>query len=254
MKRPMLRHGRSRLRKKYNGLCPEGVGRVGCHEEEVLVKRRVGLWGSAAVALVAVMGWAAPLGWAQTAGQLVLEDFRAKEADGFPSNWENESQRSEAKARSAYKVQADQNGGFLAVRDADQRIKKKKIDWDPKAYPVLTWRWRLHKAPASGDPLAILYVSLDTDFYFIPVFTKYVWSVSKPEGTLVEGGMFSGAEMVVQSGTKPLGEWVEEKVNVYQDFKRIHDHEPASKAWGISIFCPPGVEIDFGPIVASTQQ
>ncbi len=188
---------------------------------------------------------------ARAAGQLVLEDFQSKEADGFPSNWENESQRSESRARSAYKVQSADGGGFLAVRDADQRIKKKKIDWDPKAYPVLTWRWRLQKAPATGDPLAILYVSLDTDFYFIPVFTKYVWSVAKAEGTLTEGGMFSGAEIVAQSGTKSIGEWVEEKMNVYEDFKRIHQHEPAPKAWGISIFCPPGVEIDFGPIVAS---
>ncbi len=187
----------------------------------------------------------------RAAGPLILEDFQSKEADGFPSDWENESQRSESRARSAYKVQSGDGGGFLAVRDADQRIKKKKIDWDPKAYPVLTWRWRLQKAPATGDPLAILYVSLDTDFYFIPVFTKYVWSVAKAEGTLTEGGMFSGAEIVAQSGTKPIGEWVEEKMNVYEDFKRIHQHEPAPKAWGISIFCPPGVEIDFGPIVAS---
>ncbi len=215
--------------------------------------KAMGVWcGTALWAVGLLVGVASPV-YAQAPGQLVLEDFRSKEADGFPTNWENESQRSESRARSAYKVQADERGGFLAVRDADQRIKKKKIDWDPKAYPVLTWRWRLHKVPATGDPLAILYVSLDTDFYFIPVFTKYVWSVSKPEGTLVEGGMFSGSEMVVQSGSKPLGEWVEEKINVYQDFKKIHQHEPAPKAWGISIFCPPGVEIDFGPIVASTQ-
>lgn len=213
----------------------------------------IGLWCGAALCAAGLLGGGVSVSHAQTAGQLVLEDFRNKEADGFPTNWENENQRSESRARSAYKVQVENGGGFLAVRDADQRIKKKKIDWDPKAYPVLTWRWRLHKVPTTGDPLAILYVSLDTDFYFIPVFTKYVWSVSKPEGTLVEGGMFSGSEMVVQSGSKALGEWVEEKINVYQDFKKIHQHEPAPKAWGISIFCPPGVELDFGPIVASTQ-
>ncbi len=217
------------------------------------VKMSGTVWIAGVFGIALVAGWGAPMGVAHAAGQLVLEDFRAKEADGFPANWENESQRSAAKARSAYKVQTDDSGGYLAVRDADQRIKKKKIDWDPKAFPVLTWRWRLVKAPPTGDPLAILYVSLDTDFYFIPVFTKYVWSVSKPEGTLVEGGMFSGSEMVVQSGAKPIGEWVEETINVYQDFKKIHQHEPAPKAWGISIFCPPGVEIDFGPIVASAQ-
>ncbi|MGH7218967.1 MAG: DUF3047 domain-containing protein [Nitrospiraceae bacterium] len=182
---------------------------------------------------------------------LVLEDFQVKEADGFPSNWDHESQRSESKGRDAYKVQTENGVNFLAAKDAGQRIKKKKIDWDPKALPVLTWRWRLQKATTDTEPIAAIYASLDIDLMFIPVFTKYVWSATKPEGTLTEGGMFSGSEIVVQSGTKEVGQWFEERVNVYEDFKRIHRHEPAAKAWGISIIAGSGVEIDFGSMVAS---
>jgi hypothetical protein len=140
---------------------------------------------------------------------------------------------------------------FLAAKDAGQRIKKKKIDWDPKAFPILTWRWRLQKATTENEPIAAIYASLDTDLMFIPVFTKYIWSATKAEGTLTEGGMFSGSEIVVQSGTKDVGHWFEERVNVYEDFKRIHQHEPAAKAWGISIIAGSGVEIDFGSMVAS---
>lgn len=183
---------------------------------------------------------------------LVLEDFQATEVDGFPSNWEHENQRSQSKGRDAYKVQTENGVNFLAAKDAGQRIKKKKIDWDPKAYPVLTWRWRLQKATPENEPVAAIYASLDTDLMFIPVFTKYVWSATKPEGTFTEGGMFSGSEIVVQSGTKEVGHWFEERVNVYEDFKRIHKHEPAAKAWGISIIAGSGVEIDFGSMVAST--
>ena len=182
---------------------------------------------------------------------LVLENFQAKEADGFPMNWENESQRSESKGRDAYKIQTEDGVNFLAAKDAGQRIKKKKIDWDPKAFPVLTWRWRLHKTRMDTEPIAAIYASLDVDLLFIPVFTKYVWSATKPEGTLTEGGIFSGSEIVVQSGTKDLDQWFEERVNVYEDFKRIHKHEPAAKAWGISIVAGPGVEIDFGSMAAS---
>ena len=182
---------------------------------------------------------------------LVLEDFQGKDAEGFPLNWEHENQRSQSKGRDAYKIQTENGVNFLAVRDAGQRIKKKKIDWDPKAFPVLTWRWRLQKATTENEPIAAIYASLDTDLMFIPVFTKYVWSATKPEGTLTEGGMFSGSEIVVQSGTKDVGQWFEERVNVYEDFKRIHQHEPAAKAWGISIIAGPGVEIDFGSMVAS---
>jgi hypothetical protein len=185
--------------------------------------------------------------------RLILEDFQAKEADGFPASWDHESQRSQTKGRDAYKVQTENGANYLSAKDAGQRIKKKKIDWDPKAYPVLTWRWRLNKAAEGTEPLAAIYASLDTDLLFIPVFTKYIWSATKPEGTLTEGGMFSGSEMVVQSGTAPIGQWVEETVNVYEDFKRIHQHEPAAKAWGISIIAGPGVEIDFGPMVATSS-
>jgi DUF3047 family protein len=192
-----------------------------------------------------------PLGWLSVqAQQLVLEDFQTKEADGFPTSWDHESQRSHSKGRDAYKVQSENGINFVSAKDAGQRIKKKKIDWDPKAYPVLTWRWRLNKASEGTDPLAAVYASLDTDLLFIPVFTKYIWSATKPEGTMTEGGMFSGSEIVVQSGTTQLGQWVEERVNAYEDFKRIHQHEPAAKAWGISIVAGPGVEIDFGPMVA----
>lgn len=183
---------------------------------------------------------------------LILENFQAKEADGFPSDWEHENQRSQSKGRDAYKVQTENGVNFLAAKDAGQRIKKKKIDWDPKAFPVLTWRWRLQKAASGNEPIAAIYASLDTDLVFIPVFTKYVWSATKPEGTFTEGGMFSGSEIVVQSGTKDVGQWFEERVNVYEDFKRIHQHEPAPKAWGISIIAGPGVEIDFGSMVASS--
>ena len=182
---------------------------------------------------------------------LVLEDFQLKEPDGFPASWDHENQRSQSKGREAYKVQSENGASFLSAKDAGQRIKKKEIDWDPKAYPVLTWRWRLHKAATGTEPLAAVYASLDTDLLFIPVFTKYIWSATKPEGTLTEGGMFSGSEIVVQSGTKEMEQWFEERVNVYEDFKRIHQHEPAPKAWGISIIAGPGVEIDFGPLVAT---
>jgi Protein of unknown function (DUF3047) len=210
-----------------------------------------GIRGYLAVGLVvcgSLLMAGAPTAQSQT---LVLEDFQGKDAEGFPLNWEHENQRSQSKGRDAYKIQTENGVSFLAVKDAGQRIKKKKIDWDPKAFPILTWRWRLQKAAVDTEPIAAIYASLDTDLMFIPVFTKYVWSAAKPEGTLTEGGMFSGSEIVVQSGTKAVGQWFEERVNVYEDFKRIHKHEPAAKAWGISIIAASGVEIDIGSMVAT---
>ena len=88
---------------------------------------------------------------------------------------------------------------------------------------------------------------------FIPVTTKYVWSRTKPVGTITEGGMSSASEIVMRNGTAPVGEWVDERVNAYVDFKRIHNHEPADKAWGVSLLAGPGVEVDFGTITVHSQ-
>lgn len=98
------------------------------------------IWRSLAIVL-AVCGSAVMQGGVTAQSQsLVLEDFQTKDAEGFPVNWEHENQRSQSKGRDAYKVQTEDGVNFLAVKDAGQRIKKKKIDWDPKAFPVLTWR------------------------------------------------------------------------------------------------------------------
>ena len=185
---------------------------------------------------------------AQSSGLVVLEDFRDKDGDGFPKGWK--AQRSESKAREAYAVQSEQETAFLSATRADQRVYK-RVAWDPKATPIVMWRWRLKTAPAEADLIAAVFVSLDTDLMVIPVATKYVWSGAKAKGTMTEGGLFSSSEIVLRTGLQPIGQWVEERVNAYEDFKRIHKHEPAEQAWGISIQGGHGVEVDFGPITVS---
>ena len=66
---------------------------------------------------------------------LVLEDFQTKDAEGFPLNWEHENQRSQSKGRDAYKIQTEDGVSFLSVKDAGQRIKKKKMIGTPRPFP-----------------------------------------------------------------------------------------------------------------------
>ncbi|MGH7250833.1 MAG: DUF3047 domain-containing protein [Nitrospiraceae bacterium] len=196
---------------------------------------------------------------AQPAGRLVLEDFRTAGVEGLPQGWK--AQRSETKARESYHLRSEQDLEFLAAARADQRVYK-RVAWDPRALPIVTWRWRLKpitvhagKNPSSpeDDVIAAVFVSLDTDLFVIPVATKYVWSFTKAKGSMTEGGLFGAAEIVLRTGPQPVGEWVEERVNAYEDFKRIHGHDPAAQAWGISLLGGPGVEVDFGPIAASSE-
>lgn len=185
---------------------------------------------------------------AQGGASIILEDFRSNDGGGFPQGWK--AQRNESHARQTYTIRSEGDLAYLAAKGADQRVYK-RIAWDPKATPIITWRWRLRSASPTSDVVGAVYVSLDTDLMIIPVANKYVWSVAKATGTTTEGGLFDASEIVIRSGLQPTGEWVEERVNAYEDFKRIHKHEPAAQAWGISLLAGPGVEMDFGPITVS---
>jgi hypothetical protein len=184
-------------------------------------------------------------------GFVVLEDFQDSDAKGFPQGWEG--QRSTVTAHEAYTIQQEEGLFFLSAKSANQRVYTKQIMWDPKTHPVLTWRWRIKSVPDNPEFIAAIYPSLDVDLLFIPVNTKYVWSATLPVGSVKEGGMFSSTEIVIRSGTQPVGEWIEERVNVYEDFLKIHNHKPAARAWGISLLGGPGVEVDFGFIRAQAE-
>jgi len=177
----------------------------------------------------------------------ILEDFSKAEPDGFPQGWQ--ASRSEAATRNAYVVQREGDQTFLKTKGVDSRLRIfKRVAWDPKAYPIVTWRWRVRTPITGPEPAAALFVSLDEDFFGIPVNTKYIWSPNLAKGTVVEGGFFRPAQVVLRTNQDKVGEWLEERVNAYEDFKRIHNHEPAPKAWGISLVTGPGVELDFGSI------
>lgn len=216
--------------------------------------RRMGRVLTFGMATIVVLAGIAPADVRPTSSPsivpVMLEDFRGTTDNGLPAGWK--AQRSESRARETYAQESEGELTFLAARGADQRVYK-KIAWDPKAHPIVTWRWRLRQVPAGADPIAAVFVSLDTDLMVIPVATKYLWSASKAAGTMTEGGVFDASEIVLRSGSQPVGEWVEERVNAYEDFKRIHQHEPAEKAWGISLLGGPGVEIDFGPIAVTAK-
>ena len=223
------------------------------------------IWQPSRVAVIGVVGsillpvLAGTADVAQPVSRLVLEDFRTGSAEGLPQGWK--AQRSETKAREAYRQRSEQDLGFLTATRANQRVYK-RVAWDPRTLPIVTWRWRLKaggeskgEKPATpqDDLIAAVFVSLDTDLLIIPVATKYVWSTTKAKGSMTEGGLFSAAEIVLRTGPQPAGEWVEERVNAYEDFKRIHGHDPAAQAWGISMLGGPGVEVDFGPIAVSPE-
>jgi len=101
--------------------------------------------------------------------------------------------------------------------------------------PVLEWRWRvdsiysgLNETSRDGDDYpARVYVVARRWPAFRSRAINYVWASSQPQGATWENAFASQFMMVaVRSGDERLGEWVTERRNVLEDFRRLHGMEP----------------------------
>jgi len=110
----------------------------------------------------------------------------------------------------------------------------KKMSYSTKEYPVLTWQWRVHKLPEGGketkrkrnDSGAAVYVIFKGHFKLNKII-KYIWSSSLPVGTVTSSPYNPRAKMIVlKSGATNTGEWITEKVNVLEDYKRVFGDNP----------------------------
>jgi hypothetical protein len=152
-----------------------------------------------------------------------------------------------------WKTRSDEDGAVYVVQQSgDQKYLHadakgvavpigKEEEYDVRQYPILTWRWRILALPQggderkkeTGDSAAGVYVVFGG--WPVPKTVKYVWSASLPPGTRLESP-FSGQTKVVvlRSGMDLAGQWVEERVNVLEDYRRFFGEDP-EKARGIAI-------------------
>lgn len=130
----------------------------------------------------------------------------------------------------------------------------REIRIDPRRYPVVRWRWKVESlleksdiARKEGDDYpARLYITFEYEpdkvsfgrrtqyrigrllFGDIPIAAlNYVWDGKAPAGTVADNAYTDFAKMiVVRSGATEVGTWVEERRNVYEDYKRAFGGEP----------------------------
>ena len=129
------------------------------------------------------------------------------------------------------------------------------VDLDPRVYPVLTWRWKVERVLTAADArtrrgddyAARMYVAFRYDpaaatlwertrygFYRVvygryppKVALTYVWDNRLPAGTVLDNAYTHRVKMIVaQSGPALAGRWVEERRNVYEDYRRVVGGEP----------------------------
>jgi len=165
----------------------------------------------------------------ESAGIKEVEDFSRFRSGTFPEGWKSRG----GDGSKVYTVKTDR-GIYLEAKAIHSAISiAKKFEYDLKEYPFLSWQWRVLELPIggderykkAGDSAAAIYVIFPG--YLRPDNIKYVWSASLPIGTTTNSPYNSKTKIVVlRNESSPVGTWVSEKVNVYEDYKRLFGREP----------------------------
>lgn len=172
---------------------------------------------------------------AQAATQgLPLETFERYPAQTFPTEWKVRGD--EEQARTIYRISEENGNHFLHARAEQQAVQiGLEQEFQPTQLPLLRWRWRVQQLPPGGDErhketndsAAGIYVIFDNRL--LPRVIKYVWSATLPVGTRFQSPSYIRMKTVVlETGTNGIGEWREEKVNVYEDYKALFGEEPGT--------------------------
>lgn len=168
------------------------------------------------------------------------ETFQQYPAGVFPSRWKVRG--SEAAAQAVYRIAEEEGNRFLHAYANNQDVQiGLEYTFKPQDYPILRWRWRATQLPTganerakkTNDSAAAVYVIFDS--LLVPRAIKYVWSSTLAIGTRFDSPVYWRAKVVVlQHGPAEPGEWRQETINFYQDYKDLFGFEPG-KVRGIAV-------------------
>jgi hypothetical protein len=159
---------------------------------------------------------------------IFIDDFE----HGLNGDWEVKSYLGYTK----YSVDTTDSGKVLkAESDASASALLYRKQFNPAEYPIISWRWKIDGVLEKGDVTkkegsdfpARLYVLFPTAIPFMPKSINYVWANHLTKGEHRPSVYYKNSIIVaVESGNQYAGLWMEEKRNVYADYKLFFGSEP----------------------------
>ena len=177
---------------------------------------------------------------AEHAECITIADFAADRVGSFPSDWRGRKDAGKA----VYTVREEAGKRFLGAESRGLGIQAAtERQWDLNAYPVLVWSWRARQFPRGGDERAsatndsvvAVYMLVSYSSVRGPKAVKYVWSEKVPVGAALSSNMGLTQVRVLRSGTAGQGTWVEERVDVRDDFKKRFAESATPTPAGIAV-------------------
>lgn len=162
------------------------------------------------------------------AGPLQIDDF----ASGLSAKWEKKVFKGETvyrpgleEGRPAVKAESRASASALIYR----------IPLDPKAYPRLSWSWKVARTIGKGDErtkggddyAARVYVVFPSVLFWKTRAVNYIWANRLPRGAFLPNAYTGNAVMVaVESGDGNAGRWIDEERNLVEDYRRAFGEDP----------------------------
>ncbi|MGH7301353.1 MAG: DUF3047 domain-containing protein [Candidatus Rokuibacteriota bacterium] len=177
-------------------------------------------------------------GAASAAECIALDDFSRGRPGEFPPEWRPRKES----GRPVYSIREE--GGRRFLRGIARRIgiqAGREVAWNLEAYPVLAWSWRPIEFPkdsderesGTNDSAVSVYAVFPTSKVSVKS-VKYIWSRKVPVGTHLTSSTGSTQVRVLRSGGQP-GHWVDEQVNVREDYQRYFGGTEVPNPGGIAV-------------------
>lgn len=170
---------------------------------------------------------------------VALGDFSQGQVGEFPPDWKPRKDV----GRAIYSIEQEGSLRFLHAASWGLGIQAgKEVQWRLEAYPVLAWSWRPlefpkgadeRKAKANDSALAVYAL-----FPHSPVSVKslkYIWSAIVPPGTRLTSSTKLTQVRVLRAGTSGRGQWVQEQVNVLEDYRKAFQAVDVPRPVGIAV-------------------
>jgi hypothetical protein len=170
-----------------------------------------------------------------------IEDFSNGVAGELPAGWKLRKDS----GKEVYRVAEE--GGLRFLRAVARGLgveAAKEYEWDLAAYPLLVWSWRPLEFPRRGDERDVktndsalaVYMLVPYSRVVGPKAVKYIWSEKVPVGTRLQSNGGLTQVRVLRSGMPEQSrEWVEERVNVLEDYRKYFAVKEPPKPAGIAV-------------------
>jgi len=160
--------------------------------------------------------------------EIIIDDF----SNGIGKGWSEKS----FTGKTLYFVSQDEGRPYLrAISNGTASGLYYKIEYDPREYPYIVWKWKVDNIIKKGDATkksgddyaARLFVVFPSSFFIGTETLNYIWANKLPEGSSLPCPYMENNIMVsVQSGPAKTGKWLVESRNIYEDYKKYFDKQP----------------------------